>query len=89
MSPVSIRNIVNMSECTSGLRHRNFSFVAVMLITLFVCRPLAQAQNATVGSKRVSANKKAGASQPDVQRFRARVDAALLTVAHPELFGEY
>jgi len=66
-----------MSESTSRHRHRNFSFAVVILITLFVCRPLAKAQNATVGSKRVSANKKPSASRPDVQRFRARVDAAL------------
>ena len=66
-----------MSESTSRPRHRNFSFVAAILITLLVCRSSVKAQNATVGSKRVSANKKPGASRPDVQRFRARVDAAL------------
>jgi len=66
-----------MSESISRPRHRNFSFVVAILITLFVCRPLAKAQNANVGSKRVSANKKPGSSRPDVQRFRARVDAAL------------
>jgi D-alanyl-D-alanine carboxypeptidase/D-alanyl-D-alanine-endopeptidase (penicillin-binding protein 4) len=66
-----------MSESTSRPRQRNFSFVAAILITLLVCGPLARAQNATVGSKRVSANKKPGTSRPDLQRFRARVDAAL------------
>jgi serine-type D-Ala-D-Ala carboxypeptidase/endopeptidase (penicillin-binding protein 4) len=66
-----------MSESASRPRQRNFSFVAAILITLLVCGPLARAQNAMVGSKRVSANKKPGASRPDVQRFRARVDAAL------------
>ncbi len=66
-----------MSESIWCPRQRNFSFVAVIVIVLFVCRPLAQAQNATVGPKRISANKKPGASRPDVQRFRARVDAAL------------
>ena len=66
-----------MSESTSRPRQRNFSFVAAILITLLVCGPLARGQNATVGSKRVSANKKPGTSRPDLQRFRARVDAAL------------
>src|SRR5580692_12229218 len=66
-----------MSESTSRPRQRNFSFVAAILITLLVCGPLARAQNATVGSKRVSANKKPGTSRPGLQRFRARVDAAL------------
>jgi D-alanyl-D-alanine carboxypeptidase/D-alanyl-D-alanine-endopeptidase (penicillin-binding protein 4) len=66
-----------MSESTSRPRQRNCSFVAAILITLLVCGPLAKAQNATVGSKSVSANKKPGASRPDLQRFRARVDAAL------------
>jgi len=66
-----------MRERTSRTRHRNASFVAAILITLFVGGPLAKAQNATVGSKRVSAREKIGASRPDVQRFRARVDAAL------------
>ena len=66
-----------MREPASRPRHRNLSFAAVILITLFVCRPFVKAQNTTVGSKRVSANKKPGASRPDVQRFRARVDAAL------------
>src|ERR1700733_2707369 len=66
-----------MSESISRPRRHKFSFVVVILITLFVCRPLAKAQNANVGSKRVSANKKPGSSRPDVQRFRARVDAAL------------
>lgn len=66
-----------MSESTSRPRHRNFSFVAAILIMLLVCRPSVKAQNTTVGSKRVSANKKPGTSRPDLQRFRARVDAAL------------
>jgi len=66
-----------MSESTSRPRQRNFSFVAAILIMLLVCGPLARAQNATVGSKRVSASKKPGTSRPDLQRFRARVDAAL------------
>lgn len=66
-----------MRESTSRPRQRNFSFVAAILITLLVCGPLARGQNATVGSKRVSANKKPGTSRPDLQRFRARVDAAL------------
>jgi D-alanyl-D-alanine carboxypeptidase/D-alanyl-D-alanine-endopeptidase (penicillin-binding protein 4) len=66
-----------MSESISRPRRRNFSFVVLILFTLFVCRPFVKAQNTTVGSKRVSASKKPGASRPDVQRFRARVDAAL------------
>jgi D-alanyl-D-alanine carboxypeptidase len=66
-----------MSESTSRPRHRSFSFAAVIVITLVVSRPFVKAQNATVGSTRVSANKKTGASRPDVQRFQARVDAAL------------
>jgi D-alanyl-D-alanine carboxypeptidase/D-alanyl-D-alanine-endopeptidase (penicillin-binding protein 4) len=66
-----------MSESTSRPRHRNFSFVAAILIMLLVCRPSVKAQNTTVGSKRVSANKKPGASRLDVQLFRARVDAGL------------
>jgi D-alanyl-D-alanine carboxypeptidase/D-alanyl-D-alanine-endopeptidase (penicillin-binding protein 4) len=66
-----------MSESISRPRRRNFSFVVVILITLFVCRPFVKAQNTTVGSKIVSANKKPGATRPDVRRFGARVDAAL------------
>src|ERR1700685_1481605 len=66
-----------MSESILRPRHRNFSFVAAILIALFVGRPLVEAQNATVGSKRVSANKNPGTSRPDLQRFRARVDVAL------------
>jgi D-alanyl-D-alanine carboxypeptidase/D-alanyl-D-alanine-endopeptidase (penicillin-binding protein 4) len=66
-----------MSESISRPRHRNFSFAAAILITLFVSLPFVKAQNATLGSKRISANKKPGSSRPDVQRFRARVDAAL------------
>src|ERR1700722_17834883 len=66
-----------MSESISRPRHRNFSFAAVIIIALFVCRPFVKAQNGTVGSKKASAREKIGASRPDLQRFRSRVDAAL------------
>jgi D-alanyl-D-alanine carboxypeptidase/D-alanyl-D-alanine-endopeptidase (penicillin-binding protein 4) len=66
-----------MNESASRPIHHNFSFVAVILITLFICQPSVKAQNSTVGTKSVAANKKPGTRRPDVQRFRARVDAAL------------
>jgi len=66
-----------MSESISRPRHRNFSFAAVIIIALFVCRPFVKAQNGTVGSKKASVGKKPGTRRLDLQRFRSRVDAAL------------
>ena len=54
-----------------------FLSLCIVLIALGICSRFAEAQNATAGSKKISANRKAGVARTDVKRFRARLDSAL------------
>ncbi len=66
-----------MNDSISRVLRRQFSTALVILIMLSICPHVAEAQNATTGTKKVSANKKTGVGRPDVKRFRARLDSAL------------
>ncbi len=66
-----------MNEYISSVLRRYFSTALIVLTAFGICSRFAEAQNATIGSKEVSANRKAGVTRPDVKRFRARLDAAL------------
>src|SRR6202167_1012771 len=66
-----------MNESTSSFLRRYFSTALLVLIALSICSRFVEAQNAATGSKKISANRKAGVAQTDVNRFRARLDSAL------------
>jgi D-alanyl-D-alanine carboxypeptidase/D-alanyl-D-alanine-endopeptidase (penicillin-binding protein 4) len=66
-----------MNESTSSVLRRYFSTALLVLIALGICSRFAEAQNAAAGSKKISANRKAGVARTDVKRFRARLDSAL------------
>jgi D-alanyl-D-alanine carboxypeptidase/D-alanyl-D-alanine-endopeptidase (penicillin-binding protein 4) len=68
---------MKMNESTSSVLRRYFSTALIVLIALGICSRFVEAQNATTGSKKVSANRKAVVTRTDVKRFRARLDAAL------------
>ena len=65
------------ASIVARLRRRLFPVAAMCLTTLSVFLPLAAQQSITGSSKAASASKKSITKRPDIDRFRARVNAAL------------